>query len=743
MTTLMGAIFGADSRRNQIRPARPWRRPVWPLVLAAVLAHRAVAPAVESVPQATTPPRLSLVDGDVSFWRPGSEAWAPARMNIALAVGDALYAGQGANIELQVGGMAFVRAADGAVLTLVDQDPRYLQLKATSGHVAIDVRELSAGETFELDTPHAAITFDRIGYYRADIGQDETLVIVRRNGAATVVPVGGQASIVMSDEEVVVRDGDPGTVTMYAAPDVDAWDDWNYRRTDRIIGADRSYYLPSDVYGREDLNQYGQWRLESTYGRVWVPAGVGPEWAPYSNGRWMWDPYYHWTWVDNAPWGWAPYHYGRWVRVNGLWAWAPGPVVATPVYSPALVAFFDVGSNVHVGFNTPGFAWVALGWGEPLIPWWGPPGYVGVPCWHGWHGPRFVNHRHVHEHTVIRANRVTSFENTRVHNAVVAAPRERFHGQMGDSRRIRPEDARHLRPVHGVLPVNPTSASLAPAAGRGRRPPEEVQHRQVVATRPGRDPVAPLRGVGLSAPQAVQGPPPRLVTRPAFGPGAGGRPPSGPGADRSGRQRPSVEVEQTAPPAARPDGPGAPPSTEHRPASVRPYAPERRGAPAQPASQPPFQSPPAAAPPPAPQPEVERETAPHRRQRPAERVQPSESVPQAPRSDGGRRFAPPPVAPRSNVMEPAPVPPSVHMPQRGSAPAPARMPEPPAMPPAHMPERAPAPAPARMPELPAMPPAHMPQSAPVPPPHQAEQGRSRRQAAPPPAGQDMQMPSRR
>jgi hypothetical protein len=76
--------------------------------------------------------------------------------------------------------------------------------------------------------------------------------------------------------------------------------------------------------------------------------------------------------VDTAPWSWAPYHYGRWVSVSGFWAWAPGPVVARPVYAPALVAFFggpSVGVCFSIGSSVVG--WVALGWGEPLLPWWG------------------------------------------------------------------------------------------------------------------------------------------------------------------------------------------------------------------------------------------------------------------------------------------------------------------------------------------------------------------------------------
>ena len=106
--------------------------------------------------------------------------------------------------------------------------------------------------------------------------------------------------------------------------------------------------------------------------------------APYSTGRWVWDPYYGWTWVDDAPWGWAPYHYGRWVYLDGVWGWAPGPLYR-PVYSPALVAFFGPGGGVGP------LGWIALSWGEPIIPWWGPTWFVGRPCWVGWHGPHVVN----------------------------------------------------------------------------------------------------------------------------------------------------------------------------------------------------------------------------------------------------------------------------------------------------------------------------------------------------------------
>ena len=70
---------------------------------------------------------------------------------------------------------------------------------------------------------------------------------------------------------------------------------------------------------------------------------------------------------------------------------AAGPRVVRPYYSPALVAFYG-GSNFSVGVSfggAPYAGWVALGWGEPVVPWWGPRGCRGQVRWAGWGGPRY------------------------------------------------------------------------------------------------------------------------------------------------------------------------------------------------------------------------------------------------------------------------------------------------------------------------------------------------------------------
>ena len=89
-------------------------------------------------------------------------------------------------------------------------------------------------------------------------------------------------------------------VTFYAAPQLDAWDKWNYARTDHLLDTVSARYVSPGIYGVDDLDRYGTWRSVPTYGPIWVPSGVPAGWVPYSTGAWVRDPYYGWTWVDTA-----------------------------------------------------------------------------------------------------------------------------------------------------------------------------------------------------------------------------------------------------------------------------------------------------------------------------------------------------------------------------------------------------------------------------------------------------------
>ncbi len=491
------ALHAQEPTPPEGQPPAPQGQPPPPQAApAAPPAEAPPAPADQA--EERTPPRLSFTSGDVSFWRPGAEEWTPAQINTPLAPGDALYAGAGANSEVQIGPRAFARAGTDTQLGLENQEPDFLQLKVTAGHTSLDLRSLKPGQTVEIDTPNAAFTIEQSGYYRADITDNTTTFITRRGGHATLAPAGGEPTSVAPSEEVVVQGTENPSVGTYVAPELDAWDRWNYERTDHLIDAVSARYVPPGVYGIDALDHYGAWRVTPNYGPVWVPH-VAPGWAPYSAGRWIWDPYYGWTWVDNAPWGWAPCHYGRWVYASGFWAWAPGPLVAAPVYAPGLVAFFG-GPNfgISIGIGAPAVGWVALGWGEPVVPWWGRPGFVGVPWWGGWAGPRVVNNVVIQRTTVVNVNNINVYQNVNVRNAVVAVRQDRFGRGAAEPVRVPQVDLHQLDPVHGRLPVQPVAASLSPRLEHAAPPPQAIVGRSVVATRAPHDAAAPLRAEGIN-----------------------------------------------------------------------------------------------------------------------------------------------------------------------------------------------------------------------------------------------------
>jgi hypothetical protein len=291
-----------------------------------------------------TPPRLSLVEGGVAFFRPGEPNGVPARVNLPMAPGDRLETGADGTVELEISAGGFIRAGHGTRILLVDQEPDLIRLGVEEGLVALDLFDGRSGLAVELETPNAAFTIEKEGYYRVEAGPDRTVFTVRRGGRALAVSAGSEP-FGISTEEAGVIDGAGGRRAFRrpAAPR-DAWDKWNEDRSAWLLEPASGRYLPPGVYGAGDLDRHGSWRTEPEYGPVWTPFETPAGWAPYSDGVWVSDPRYGWTWVDAAPWGWAPFHYGRWVHIRSRWCWAPGPVRARPVYAPAV--FFS-GSPGH------------------------------------------------------------------------------------------------------------------------------------------------------------------------------------------------------------------------------------------------------------------------------------------------------------------------------------------------------------------------------------------------------------
>ncbi|MCU0371775.1 MAG: hypothetical protein MUE56_00850 [Ignavibacteria bacterium] len=134
---------------------------------------------------------------------------------------------------------------------------------------------------------------------------------------------------------------------------------------------------------------------------VWRPRGMGPDWSPYSEGRWVYT-YSGWIWVTAYDWGWAAYHYGRWVfsPVYG-WVWIPGRYWAPN--------------------------WVQWGYNRHCIGW-----YPVYPRWRGWHHGR--HHHRWHDRFYHRGR----------HHHWVFVNRDRFTEKVNENTRLDPNGNKQI-----------------------------------------------------------------------------------------------------------------------------------------------------------------------------------------------------------------------------------------------------------------------------------------------------------
>jgi hypothetical protein len=306
--------------------------------------------------------RLSYSAGAVSFQPAGEEKdWAPADVNRALTTGDKLWVETGGRTEIQTIN-SVIRLNGHTNFQFLTVDDSTTQIQLSLGVLLVRVSGLGDQETYEIDTPQVAFTILRPGIYRVEVNEagDTSVITVRGGDGETTAD--GKAAPVHVNEQVVIRGG---AYDKHGAPRTDEFDAWAAERDARMASSISVQRVAPGMVGVTDLDVYGVWRPHPVYGNVWFPNGLVAGWAPYRFGHWGFVAPWGWTWIDDSPWGYAPFHYGRWVMVGGVWAWAPGPVAYTAIYSPALVSFI---SGVEVVGVVDPVSWVALSWGEPWYP---------------------------------------------------------------------------------------------------------------------------------------------------------------------------------------------------------------------------------------------------------------------------------------------------------------------------------------------------------------------------------------
>ncbi len=388
--------------------------------------------------------RISLSNGDVSIRRGDAGDWVAAAINAPLLAGDHVLTGNG-RAEIQFDYANMLRLDSNAEVRLAELENRHYEVQVARGMVMLAViRDSDAN--MEVDTPNISIRPAGQGMYRITVTEDGFSEVTVRAGEVEAFGPRGVERVYTGRTMLVRGPASDPEFQMVVAAGPDNWDRWNDER-DRRLEQSRSYqYVSRDIYGADDLDAYGRWVNVPPYGQVWSPTTVGPEWAPYRDGRWAWVDDYGWTWIDYDPWGWAPFHYGRWFWGAPYgWCWFPGPVYAHYYWRPALVAFLGFGRGIGVGFGFGSIGWVPLAPYEPFYPWYG----------RGWYGgfrtARIVNNTNI----------TNIYRNARVMNGVSVIGAAQFV-RGGAARPIGISNAalHSASQVRGPVPLTPVRESL-------------------------------------------------------------------------------------------------------------------------------------------------------------------------------------------------------------------------------------------------------------------------------------------
>ncbi|HZT41791.1 MAG TPA: DUF6600 domain-containing protein [Chthonomonadaceae bacterium] len=305
-------------------------------------ASETVAPddAVQSNPADSGPVRMarfSYVSGDVTWRGDGMDSWTPGAMNMPLRQGAQIGVTNNGRAEIQFDDGSLLRLGRGAVATLQtlysDSQGEFTEIKLNDGLAALRLR--GSHSIYQIDTPVASLKAEGPAKIRIGVGDGAEFAVTE--GQAVVEGAQGRATL-HSGDYLDLLNGD-SAFQVESIPGADSWDRWNDERDRYLAEGSRQSdrYLPPNIaISAGDLDYYGSWRDDPSYGHVWCPR-ESASWRPYYEGHWVWVEPFGWTWCGNEPWGWAPYHYGTWIYRPWGWEWIPGP--AYQYWCPAVVDF--------------------------------------------------------------------------------------------------------------------------------------------------------------------------------------------------------------------------------------------------------------------------------------------------------------------------------------------------------------------------------------------------------------------
>jgi hypothetical protein len=311
--------------------------------------------------------RISFLRGDAKIKHAGEQDWERVTQNLPVVEGDEISTDGNARLEIQFNRSNYLRLSENAYLKITTLRDEGIAVSLPEGVLSLRVLSFDKDrESFEIDAPRTTVAVQNAGMYRVDAGGKKDSQI------RVAVTDGGQARVYTENSGFSLRSGRSAEIqiagnyageyeTSDAAKYADEFDGWALQRdtliAKRLQNAGYDKYYDNDVYGAEDLSEYGEWIHTRKYGYVWKPYSSATNsyanWSPYRYGHWRWIPPYGWTWVNDESWGYATYHHGRWVYVDNDWAWTPygryrsrrswwQPALVVVTYSGSLICWYPL-----------------------------------------------------------------------------------------------------------------------------------------------------------------------------------------------------------------------------------------------------------------------------------------------------------------------------------------------------------------------------------------------------------------
>jgi FecR protein len=289
--------------------------------------------------------RVSLVQGDVRFARDvkgdplTSEkvVWESAILNLPIRQGYVLATDKGrAEVEFENGALAFL--SENTVLEFYDlslnDGGTTTRLVLRQGTASFYVNPASA-DYFSVTGGDFTVEADGRATFRVDSFDDGSVLNVAKGRVAVLHK--DQTTRLTYGQSFSVKAGEESSAAIGRVPQQqDEFDKWVSDQIDSVSQATTAtaQYTASPLYaaGFGSLYTYGSWFDCGGYGYGWRPFGVGYGWSPFTNGQWILDPSYGWTFASFQPWGWAPYHYGGWLFDSGCGGWFYSPPMPYVIY---------------------------------------------------------------------------------------------------------------------------------------------------------------------------------------------------------------------------------------------------------------------------------------------------------------------------------------------------------------------------------------------------------------------------